>query len=341
MKIRNFYQLIFSFLIVIFNFYFLFFNSVLAQSTLPLVVYPARQFLELEPGEKTQVAVNFVNQSKEPISGVVKIVDFIVRDNKGTPELIENTNGAPEKYAASSWFKSEYDRITLPANEKVTIQAQITVPKNANPGGRYVALYFQAQTGQLVAPTIPQYEAGTGISARLASLIYIKIKGPIKENAFVTKFQPKKLFFEYGPVEIETEILNRGDYHITPKGEITLTNFFGKVIEKSILKEQNIFPDTVRTFSNTLGKKWMIGKYRASLSATYGEKNQVLTAFCEFWVFPWKVAAIIILTLTIIILLVHHFYTATLLKEKMLEKELEEERKEIEELKKELKKKTE
>jgi hypothetical protein len=326
---------------LVFIFYFLIFNffSVSAQTTLPLLVYPARQFLELEPGEKTSITVNFVNQGKEPVSGFIKVVDFIVRDNQGTPELIENTFAAPEKYAASSWFKTDFDRVTLPTNnEKVTIQAQISIPKNAKPGGKYVAIYFQAQSSQFSTPTGSQYEAGTGISPRLASLIYIKVKGPIKESAFVTKFQPKQSFFEYGPVEIETEILNRGDYHITPKGEIILTNIFGKVVDKSLLKETNIFPDTVRTFSNTLGKKWMIGKYRALLTATYGEKNTILTAFCEFWVFPWKVATIIVLTLIIIILLVRHFYISTLVKEKLLEKELEEERKEIEELKKELRK---
>jgi len=334
-------SILFSFFIVVFIFYFLIFNffSVSAQNTLPLLVYPARQFLELEPGEKTSITVNFVNQGKEPVSGFIKVVDFIVRDNQGTPELIENTFAAPEKYAAASWFKTDFEKVTLPANnEKVTIQAQISVPKNAKPGGKYVAIYFQAQSSQFSTPTGSQYEAGTGISPRLASLIYIKVKGPIKESAFVTKFQPKQSFFEYGPITIDTEILNRGDYHITPKGEINLTNMLGKVVDKSLLKETNIFPDTVRTFSNSLGKKWMIGKYRASLTATYGEKNTVLTAFSEFWVFPWKVVTIIVLTLIIIIILVRHFYISTLVKEKLLEKELEEERKEIEELKKELRK---
>jgi len=326
---------------LVFIFYFLIFNFSLvsAQTNLPLLVYPARHFLELEPGEKTSIAVNFVNQAKEPVSGLVKVVDFIVRDNQGTPELIENTFAAPEKYAAASWFKTDFEKVALPANnEKVTIQAQISVPKNANPGGKYVAIYFQAQPAQFPVITGPQYEAGTGISPRLASLIYIKVKGPIKESAFVTKFQPKQSFFEYGPIEVETEILNRGDYHINPKGEITLTNMLGKVIDKSLLNETNIFPDTVRTFSNSLGKKWMMGKYRLSLSATYGEKNGVLTAFYEVWVFPWKLATIIVLTLIIIILIIRHFYVTSLLKEKMLEEELEKEKEEIEELKKELKK---
>ena len=341
-KSQNFFNLIISFLIIIFNFLFLTFNYVTAQTNLPLVVYPARQFLELEPGEKTSVVVNFVNQAKEPVSGFVKVVNFIVRDNQGTPELIENNFVAPEKYAASSWFKTNFDRVTLPSNnEKVTIQAQINVPKNANPGGRYVAIYFQTQPVQFAVPTGSLYEAGTGISPRLASLIYIRVKGPIKEKAFVTKFQPKQPFFEYGPIEVETEILNQGDYHITPRGEITLTNTLGKVVDKSLLKETNIFPDTVRTFTNTLGKKWMIGKYRASLLATYGEKNQVLTAFYDFWIFPWKIATIIVLTLVIIILVVRQFYLASLLKEKMLEEELEKEKEEIEKLKRALKKKDE
>jgi len=344
-KVRSqkyFYKLFFSFLIVILSFYFLFSNFVLAQTNLPLIVYPARHFLELNPGEKTSVVVNFVNQSQEPISGLIRVVDFIVRDSQGTPELIETTFEAPEKYAASSWFKTDLDRVTLPANnEKVTIQTQISVPKNANPGGKYVAIYFQAQPSQFSSSSNAQYEVGTGIASKLASLIYIKIKGPIKENAFVTKFKAKKTFLEYGPIEVETEILNRGDYHIEPKGQITLTNMLGKVVDKSLLKKTNIFPDAVRIFSNSLGEKWMIGKYRLSLSATYGEKNNVLNAFYEVWIFPWKIATIIVLTLIIIILVIRHFYISSLIKEKILEEQLKKEKEEIEELKKALKKKTE
>jgi hypothetical protein len=87
----SFFIALFRFGGLVFIFYFLIFNFSLvsAQTTLPLLVYPARQFLELEPGEKTSIAVNFVNQAKEPVSGLVKVVDFIVRDNQGTPELIE------------------------------------------------------------------------------------------------------------------------------------------------------------------------------------------------------------------------------------------------------------
>ena len=339
LKIRKFFSSLF-FLFGIFYLLFTIASSVFAQNTLPLIVYPARQFLELSPGEKTAITANFINQSENPVSGFIRIVDFIVRDNQGTPELIENPEAAPEKYAASSWFKSEYDRVTLPPNEKVSLQAQITVPQNAHPGGRYVAFYFQTQETKFTPENILNYQAGTGISPRLASLIYIKIKGDIKENAFVTKFKTKS-FQEYGPIEVETEILNRGDYHITPKGEISLKNPFGKVIQRSLLKEQNIFPDSSRFYKNTLGQKWLIGRYRLALSATYGEKGKTLEAFTEVWIFPWKIALIILLTLIIIILLINHYYQKTIKKEKILEEELEKEREEIEKLKEELRKRHE
>ncbi len=315
-------------------------SSLFAQSILPLIVYPARQFLEVSPGEKTAITANFVNQSDQPISGYVRLVDFIVRDNQGTPELIENTQAAPEKYAASSWFKSEYERVTLPANEKVSIQAQITVPPNAHPGGRYVAFYFQTQEPKFNQDNNLNYQAGTGITPRLASLIYIKVKGDIKENAFVTKFQTQG-FQEYGPIAVETEILNRGDYHIAPKGEISLKNPFGKIIEKSLLKEQNIFPDTSRIYQNILGKKLMLGKYRLELNATYGEKGKVLTAYTDIWVFPWKMALIVVLMLVITTLLIRHFYQTTLGKTKTLEEEIEKEKEEIARLKEQLKKRDE
>ena len=179
-----------------------------------------------------------------------------------------------------------------------------------------MAVYFEPTT------SIPRAvggdkEAGTGVSSRIASLVYIKVAGPITEKALVGRFFTPS-FFEYGPIKIDTQILNRGDYHIRPRGVITMSNVFGAPIDQTNLKEENIFPDVVRNYDNSLGKKWLMGKYKLNFAASYGETGQVLEASTYVWVFPWRVALAVILTVIILSLFIGKFYKNIVVKETTL-----------------------
>ena len=215
------------------------------------------------------------------------------------------------------------------------IQADISVPADAHAGGRYVAVFFQQ--GNTLAKQTSDNEAGSGTNLRIASLIYIKVKGPITEKALISRFFVPS-FFEYGPVNITTDILNRGDYHIAPRVSLSLTNMFGGLVDQKLFKIQNIFPDTSRNYISELGAKWMIGKYKVDLTGSYGDTGQALTAVSYVWVFPWKVALVIILTIIIMIFIANKLYKNIVVKETTLEEELKEEHEEIEKLKQQLRK---
>lgn len=326
-------------ILVFYTSYFSFTTTVSAQRSIPLMVMPARQEMEVEPGEKKAITLNFYNQSDDPVSGFFKAADFIVEDEKGTPRLIENPADAPTRFAASKWFTLFYDRASLPAHDKVSLQVTIDVPADARPGGRYVAVFFE-QGSTVPQATGSQDEAGVGTTSRIAGLTYIKVKGPITEKSLVSRFFTP-FFFEYGPIEIATDILNRGDYHVNPNGVISMVNMFGGVVDQKKLKSQNIFPDTSRTYKNELGTKWMIGRYKIDLAASYGSQGQALTAGTYVWIFPWRVAAAVILMLVVIYIALSNLFKGLSQKESSLEQELEQEKAEIEKLKDALRKKRE
>ena len=82
----------------------------------------------------------------------------------------------------------------------------------------------------------------------------------------------------------------------------------------------------------------MIGKYKVDLTGSYGDTGQALTAVSYVWVFPWKVALVIILTIIIMIFIANKLYKNIVVKETTLEEELKEEHEEIEKLKQQLRK---
>ncbi len=311
--------------------------SVLAQSSAPITVAPARQEITLEPGQTISVAVRFYNQSSSPVAGIVHVSDFIVNDASGTPTIIDSIDQATPKFSASQWFSLLSDRVVILGNSNVIIQAQVRVPLDAHPGGRYVAVYFQ--------PGTPEVEKGkesasSGVTPRLAGLIYIKVPGTITEQALISRFFAKT-FSEYGPVEVTTEITNRGDYHIQPKGLLSMTNMVGGLLAQEKLTDINIFPDASRTFKTSLGSHWMFGRYRIDLSAAYGDHAQALSRFIYVWILPWKIITAVLLTIILSSLLIRSGYRRLIVKESTMEKELDKERQEIEELKSRLKKKEE
>jgi hypothetical protein len=308
-----------------------------AQTVIPLTVGPVRQQLNVNPGERAQVVVRFFNLSDVPISGVVKAADFVVEDSNGTPRIVENIDQANPRFAASNWIDMPYDRITINANDKVTIPVTINVPAEAKAGGRYVSVYFEPSVSVPQSVNSSQ-EAGASITPRIASLLYMRVAGDIKENALISRFFAPS-FFEYGPINVDTQILNKGDYHVRPRGVITISNMFGGLVDQSSLKEQNIFPDALRNYTNSLGQKWMFGKYKVEIAASYGEQGRALSRFIEVWVFPWKIITVILLALVIVVLFLRHIYKSVVVKETDLETQVMRDRDEIEKLKEELRKK--
>lgn len=318
------------------TFYLLLTTSAVAQSLLPLTVGPVRQLINVNPGEKTTLVVRFFNFSDIPVSGILRAADFVVEDNNGTPRIIEKIDQANPRFAASDWIDLPYDRMSIPANDKVTVQFNINVPLEAKPGGRYVSIYFEPTVAIPQSVNGPE-EAAASITPRIASLIYMRVAGDITENALVSRFFAPS-FFEYGPINVETQILNKGDYHIRPQGAITISNMFGNRVAQSSLKELNIFPDALRNYRNDLGSKWMFGKYRIDLSAAYGEKGQALTRSIEVWVFPWKIVTVILLAIALIFIVARNMVKKLSNREELLEVELQREREEIEKLKTQIRK---
>jgi hypothetical protein len=314
-------------------------KNVSAQSILPLSVVPPKQDVLVNPGERFDTSVKFMNQGDTPITGTLSVVDFIVQDNNGTPVFLDNpqivgTTTIPEKYSAAKWITLTQESITIASKGNVAVPITINVPSNAAPGGRYAAVLFQPG-GNLTLGN-PASAQESAVAVRLASLLYIRIAGPITEDASVTKFQAPN-FLEYGPVGITTEILNEGDYQIAPQGNITLKDMFGRVVETSALNSVNIFPGVSRIYNNKLGEKLMIGKFTANLSATYGDSNKELSSTLTMWIFPWKVALAILLAIIIIILVIVLWYKKVVKKEEKLVEALKEEKTELESLKEKFK----
>lgn len=297
-------------------------------------VSPARQNLEVSPGETVSLDFKFYNLGDKTISGIIRASDFIVTDNAGTPQILDRADQVLPRFSGAAWVTLPFDRISIAAADQAPVRVSIKVPSDARPGGRYVAVYFEPATGQLELAGSEE-EAGASIAQRIAGLIYIRVKGPVNEKAYISRLFGAS-FLEYGPIKIDTEILNRGDYHIRPRGSISLRNIFKSTTDQKPLEEINVFPDTSRSYNFELGKKWMIGRYTVNIAASYGDGGQVIQRSIDVWVFPWKIALAVFLALIILLIVIRYIFKNYVTKQTHLEEELKKEHDEVEKLREEL-----
>ena len=269
-------------------------NVAHAQVSRTLTVVPPTQNFKAKPGKQVQTTVKVRNEGSEPVTVKAGIKDFLVFDDKGTPKMVEEETSG--RWSLSSWMIISPTEYTLNAHSSKMFDVVILVPDDALPGGHYASVYFTPVEGGLA-----QGESGSGIETKLASLLSVFVEGPVSEIAYVRKFFAPR-FQEYGPVVIATQIENQSDSDITPKGTITVKDFLGKTLATFKLEERRIFPFAIRSFENKIEKKWLFGRYKGVLTASYGQTGQALVAYLYFWVIPWRIITAIVLGLIIIAL---------------------------------------
>lgn len=261
------------------------------------IVPPAADF-KINPKDTTEGILKVVNNSSNKLTFKVQVKDFVVEDSVGTPHILPDDT-LSQKYSASSWIAVSPDTFTVEPGKTQQLNYYVQVPADARPGGHYAAIVYEPQEAIGVQGT------GTGVETHLGTLFYVRVNGDIVENATVKKFEPEHKVSEYGPVTINTQIGNYSDTHIRPVGTVSVKNLLGQVVFTQALEEHNIFPEAVRDFQNSVGKKLMMGVYFAELRATYGTSNNLtLFASTNFFVFPWKIMAVVTLAVVAIILLI-------------------------------------
>jgi len=302
MKNYNLKLKIFAFCIVIliFDFCILHFApKAQAQSVIRLVAIPPRLDVEVNPGDVIQKVIKVRNEGDSEIAIQTNIYDFIVSDDKGTPIAVAGETSG--RWAASNWLTVSPNKFVLGAGEGKDLDLIILTPDDALAGGHYAVIFYEP-----IIEAMINNGSGAATTPQVGTLAYITVSGDITEEAFVRRMDIPK-FSEYGPIKITTEIENMSDIHITPQGTIKIYNPLGKLASTLKLEEQNIFPTRSRMYENTFNRKWLFGKYKAALEAGYGAQGNSLTAFAYFWIIPYKVVAVAVLTIILIVLLIIYF----------------------------------
>lgn len=280
-------------------------------ASLSLGTAPTSEKLQLSPGQKYNGELVIWNLSEKAITYQIVIRGFRQIENQpGTAVILTENQESKSLYTATSWLTTNIQNIELVPNKNEKIYYEINVPKDATKGEYSVMISFISENEAKLS--------GTGAVTTLSSgmPILIKIGTEFVENAELLDFSTDKNFYEYPKITFNTRVKNLGDTHITPVGEIVLTNMFHQEITRLPFNpnNQSILRDNTGDYETnwnlgtflTKDKILVLGPITANLILTYRTFQPgfaPLTSQISFWVLPWRLIllAVIVIVATIII----------------------------------------
>lgn len=204
-------------------------------------------------------------------------------------EEFKDPNQLSKENSIALWTKIKRSIIELQPGEKIEVPLKIEVNMSAVPGNYYARIAFASASSRKEAEEMARSNQLPTI------LLNIKVVENNVEKAKIQNFKPKTSIFIKFPLEIDSEIENFGNRDITPEGTIFIYNRRGQ--EEAQLEfnpEKTIInPNNKQEYRNYIDKLSGIGKFKARLEISYGEKkDREVQDTVYFWVLPWHFLAI-------------------------------------------------
>ncbi len=182
---------------------------------------PLRTNITIEPGKSKDIILTIINNENFPQVIKPEFQTYTSHDKNGFPVAKKIQKDNPNNI--ESWIKFENDDVTVEANSEVKTKVTVSVPKDAEPGGKYGALIY--------GPIFPN-ALGVSIRTRVASLLLLTVAGDEEFDGEVLEFSVANngKFFSDKGIEFVTNFKNKGNVHINPQGTISIINEKGEKI---------------------------------------------------------------------------------------------------------------
>jgi hypothetical protein len=237
----------------------------------------------VDPGLVIDTAISVRN-----ISAVEQTFYLIRRDiasvrDDATPVFAEE-GMEPTGYELSSWVTLSEEPLVLAPGATTKVPVKITVPQNATPGSHFGGVFVSVEPPRL-------RQTGAAVGYEVGSIISLRVRGDVVENARIRSFSTDKLIYGKPEVTFATRVENPGNVLIRPRGPLEVFDMFGKRVDLLTVNDSKggVFPGTTRAYETVWKSDDLaIGRYQGIVSLIYGEDDRETTvsATVSFWVLP-------------------------------------------------------
>jgi hypothetical protein len=281
-----------------------------------IVLGPTKIELFLGPGDKGTREIMVTNRTGRTINFKIGIEDF--KGSRDTAQSIILMGKEKGPYSLRDWIRPEVEEFTLNHGQRIHLPIEISIPLDAEPGGRYGVVFAEAQPKILETETEKEKTKGqVAIVSRVGALFFVRIKGEVNEDGLLKDFKTPKTYYEGGPIPFEILFENNGSVHLVPYGIIEISNLLGKKVGEVEIDPWFVIPDAVRLREIKWEKSFLFGRYTALASVGRGYQGIVDQKLLQFWVIPWKIILAGMVTLFLIIWALRWVTTRFEIKRKM------------------------
>lgn len=208
-----------------------------ALNTEALTVSPVRIEINADAGEVYEGTYRLTNDSVKSRTYFSSFQNFRADGETGTPYFVE------EATQLASWLDGP-DVVTLAPHESRDVPFTITIPEDTNPGGYFSASFWMTSPSNVSGGNI------SSVSFRVGILILLRVNGDIVEDGGIIDFTSNKDFMTSPSLELQYRFQNDGGDRLLPKGNITITNMFGNVVDEFDANPGigNVLPESRRQF---------------------------------------------------------------------------------------------
>lgn len=245
---------------------------------------------QTEPGKALERTITIANTTNTALPLDISINDFEPVGKNGQVRFLNPDINANPGVSLASWIKiTKQPAYTIEPNSSTTLTFTITPPVGLDAGTHYGGLLFSYHT-------LPESGSNTTIVKKIAALIIVQV-GTAKPAANISNFALDKKYYQNPEIHITTNIVNKGNTYLQPKGKVEIRNLFGQIAGLAYINEnaQTILPQNTREFTSQFKDPWLLGYYTANATIWYGSNPKLEShAKASFWVFPIRNMAIIL-----------------------------------------------
>lgn len=272
------------------------------------VLEPAKEEILLKPGEKTTRTLSIVNRTDSDQIFSVDVEDFVGSQDPKQVVVLLGTDKSP--YSLKDFIKPEVKTFKLGSKQRANLSVVISVPQDAEPGGRYASVLVSTSSGS-DNPTPGENKANT--VSRVGALYFVRVAGPVKEEGKLSDFRlsgPAKQFYEKGPFNFEILFQNSGNIYLTPGGSVEIKNMLGQVVSNLEIAPFFSLPSSLRSAQVTWDSPLAFGRYTATVSLARGYRESTSSTdsmTITFWVLPWKIILALLVAIIIVAFILRRF----------------------------------
>ena len=192
----------------------------------------------------------------------------------GLVVAVRSSADSPPEYASTDWITISPDKFQLGPGETQDVAVHVSVPADAQAGGRYSTIFFSNAPLNVGAGGAEGFFGASGLGAEIGAPFIMTIRGGnLTLRGELSRIVP--LALAPSLLGFRMEIDNTGNVHMVASGEVEMKDAGGNIVGAYTLPETTaILPGTSKSFRLRGSHELPPGEYTASANFSYGWTGQ-------------------------------------------------------------------